>query len=320
MNIPEFNTRKELFDFLIKNKESLIAQKKAQIKHADALVYQPEIINIKDSAFKAEGDQQIMTNDVFVKVIINTTNVVDSHKDLHLPGIWDKSLRENKNIFHIQEHEMEFEKIISSGKDLAVYAKTYSWGELGFQLPGNTQALVFESKIKADRNPFMADQYKRGYVINHSVGMQYVKIVMCINDENCGAEYEAWQKYYPEVANKEFVDEFGYFWAVKEAKVIEGSAVVRGSNYFTPTIEVNESKSDEVKCPSCGNKYNYLSIPESGMGYIKCPNCKTVITQNQKSQPVNTTGITINEPAKTTQQKSIDYNLLAKKLQTIKIR
>lgn len=69
---------------------------------------------------------------------------------------------------------------------------------------------------------------------------------MCVNDENYGAEYEAWQKYYPDIANKDFADEYGYCWVIKEAKLIEGSAVVIGSNYATPTIQVSESKNQSL--------------------------------------------------------------------------
>ena len=34
--------------------------------------------------------------EIRVNVIINTTNIIDSHNDLHLPGLWKKSLQENK--------------------------------------------------------------------------------------------------------------------------------------------------------------------------------------------------------------------------------
>jgi len=33
------------------------------------------------------------------------------------------------------------------------------------------------------------------------------------------------------------------------------------------------------KCPNCHYKFNYINIPESGMGYIKCPKCDKIITQ-----------------------------------------
>ncbi len=46
-------------------------------------------------------------------------------------------------------------------------------------------------------------------------------------------------------ANKEEAENQGYFWAVKEAKVLEGSAVPIGSNTATPTLEVkNEPLKD----------------------------------------------------------------------------
>jgi hypothetical protein len=242
MDIPIFNSRTELFNFLVKNKDILIAQKKAVMKQADPIIFQPSIIAIKDTANKEDMPETNMSNDVRVLCIINTTNIMDSCKDVHLPGIWVKSLQENKALMHIQEHCMKFDHILSDGKDLKAYTKVFTWGELGYNLPGNTEALVFESLIKADRNAYMADQYKKGYVKNHSVGMQYVKMTMCINDENYGAEFEAWNKYYPEIANKDVADEYGYFWAVKEAKVIEGSAVPRGANFMTPTLSVEEQK------------------------------------------------------------------------------
>ena len=39
------------------------------------------------------------------------------------------------------------------------------------------------------------------------------------------------------------------------------------------------SEKYDTKCPKCNHQFNYNSIPESGMGYIKCPKCKEVITQ-----------------------------------------
>jgi len=44
------------------------------------------------------------------------------------------------------------------------------------------------------------------------------------------------------VINQEEAKEQGYFWAVTEAKLVEGSAVVKGSNSYTPTLEVEQVK------------------------------------------------------------------------------
>ena len=52
---------------------------------------------------------------------------MDSHKDVHISGIWDKSVRENKYIMHLREHQMKYDYIISDDKDLNVEVKEYSW-------------------------------------------------------------------------------------------------------------------------------------------------------------------------------------------------
>lgn len=236
----KFKTKSELIEFLVENKESIIAQKKAQMKKSDCVSFEPTIVREKDEANKSnEPIEHENLNELKVVVIINTTNLMDGHGDVHIPGLWKKSLKENKMIMHLQEHEMEFEKIISDGNKLKAYTKEFTWKELGINLDGNTEALIFESTIERKRNEFMLKQYANGYVKNHSVGMQYVQVVFCVNDDNYGAEYEAWQKYYPLVANKQDAEDQGYFWAVKEAKVREGSAVPLGSNWITPTLENN---------------------------------------------------------------------------------
>lgn len=114
------------------------------------------------------------------------------------------------------------------------------------------EVLVYEATIKKNRNEFMFNQYKSGYVLNHSVGMRYVKLFFCYNNES--PEYAQdkanWDKYYSDVLNKEDADKSGYFWAVTEAKNIEGSAVVKGSNPLTPvlSVEIIDDETIKVKC------------------------------------------------------------------------
>lgn len=258
-NNKEFSTKKELFDFITKNKETLIAQKKAVRKEVDCSVYIPATL-IKDqkkNTTKEEMNQEneINIDSLKVVVIINTTNYLDSHGDVHVSGLWKKSLKDSNMIMHIQEHEMEFDKIIASGDQLKAYAKNYTWAELGYSYEGETEGLTFESTILRKRNEFMLNQYANGWVKNHSVGMRYVKFDYAINDEDYPNEYEAWKKYYPLIANKEMADEKGYFCYVLEAKVIEGSAVPIGSNIATPTLNTEETK--EMKSePSSDTRHN----------------------------------------------------------------
>lgn len=265
IEIPSFAEKKELFDFLKKNQAALTQQKKMG-KECEGVAFSNMLYDSKGNSYKASQVlPPVMNGMLNVKAVINTTNWLDSHLDCHLPGLWDKSLSENKMLMHLQEHDMRFDKIIADGEDLKAYTKTYTWKELGYNYAGKTQALVFDSTVKASRNPYMYDQYLQGYVKNHSVYMIYVKMVLCVNEPDStdfGAEYEAWQKYLPSVINKDFAEEMGYFWAIQEAKVIEGSAVPKGSNILTPTISVEPRKhsTDEPSKDTHGLKIGNLKI------------------------------------------------------------
>ena len=263
----EFATKKELFKFLADNKDKLIATKRAQVVTKDMpVIIAPTIVHDAKGANKEYSPvDSANLGSLKVVCIINTTNFLDSHMDLHLPGIWDKSVKENKMIMHLQEHEMEFDKIIADVKHLKAYAKSFKWSELGYSFKGSTEALVFESEILKKRNPFMLDQYANGWVKNHSVGMMYVKMDMAINDEDMPNYFEAWNKYYPQIVNPEMADERGYFWYVLEAKCVEGSAVPIGSNSATPTLDAKNqpvTATDNILKPlentSKGIDYKYL--------------------------------------------------------------
>lgn len=237
LEIPTFESKEDLFDFLVKNKSVLIAQKKFGLKFSDA-VNCGLSSNTNKSSNNSSGDADTIT----VKSVINTTNLMDSHSDVHIKGIWNKSLKETKDIYLLQEHEMKFDKIISD--EVKASVETMTWKDLGSNLKGETQALIFESTIKRDRNEFMFKQYQKGFVKNHSVGMRYVKIELAVNSDKewYQEEKKTWDKYIGEVANAKEAEMNGYFWAVLEAKVIEGSAVPMGSNKITPTLTVENKE------------------------------------------------------------------------------
>jgi len=232
----EFQTKEELFKALKDNKKELISLKKSITKNADAVSF-----GYTDTIKKLDTNkEELLENEnpdvLNVKVVINTTNYLDSHGDVHINGIWNKSIKDNVLFLHLQEHEREFDKVITDTAKGSVQSMT--WKQLGLSFDGKTEALIFDSQIEKKRNEFMLNQYQNGWVKNHSVGMRYVKIDMAINSEAewDKEEKEIWDKYYPSIANKELADAKGYFWAVTEAKIIEGSAVVMGSNPITPTL------------------------------------------------------------------------------------
>lgn len=242
----EFATKEELYKYLKDNLVKLKADKRAEFKKADGLNFvSVRVSPDKDIAFKDDSviSEEVGQGEIKVRVAINTTNFIDSHRDLHIPGLWKKSLSETKSGTHLKSHVRDFEYVIADGADCRVYTKTMNWTDLGYEYAGQTQVLIHDSVIKSIRNPFMFEQYSNGWVKQHSVGMRYVDLFMCINsEEKYYAEEKAnWDKYYPMAVNPEVADEFGYFWAVTTAKYVEGSAVVFGSNSATPTLSVKTS-------------------------------------------------------------------------------
>lgn len=241
---PRFTSINDELAWLIKNQDELIMEAKMMVKEADGVLYlghsSPEYVAITGKSASEDTEAALKRS-----LIINTTNIYDSHKDVHFNGIWNKSVSENKNIKFLQEHQMRFDKIIAHKDDLKAYVKEFTWKDLGFDFEGKTEALTFDAIIKAARNPYMFNMYKEDEVDNHSVGMNYQKVQLAINkadDEDYAAQKAVWDKYFPMIANKNAVG--AYFWAVTEAKVIEGSAVPIGSNQYTPTR--SRSKHSEI--------------------------------------------------------------------------
>ena len=93
--------------------------------------------------------------------------------------------------------------------------------------------------------------------------MRYVKLALAVNDKDYKEEFAVWEKYIDRIANKEETEATGYFWAVTEAKVIEGSAVLKGSNYMTPTLSVNEKSEPLEDTPKTEPFNNTQYIKES---------------------------------------------------------
>ncbi len=299
--IPQFATKEELLDFLKKNKKLILSEKMAKIKHADAYSYTGikdyqtiynghEDVN-KEFGIIAKAESGASETKLIVRSVINTTGILDSHGDVHIPGLWKKSLSESKILYHLQEHQMKFDKVISD--EVKASAKSIAWKTLGYDFEGNTQALVFDSVVDNERNEYMYNQYLKGYVKNHSVGMRYVKALFCVNsEEKYWAEEKAnWDKYIDQVANRQDAEAQFYFTAVLEAKVVEGSAVLVGSNQATPTISVTQSKDDNSEAAGKGTSDENTNEPD--------------ITTQEESEQTDKIGQQANAP---------DYSEIAKAL------
>lgn len=317
--IPANLKGKELFKFLVENKSALIAQKKSILKTTDAFTCAPVVdgvtSKIKVSAIKAgadaggpddDGDENDMVNagdKVHVTVVANSANWIDSQMDLLVADCWKKSIKERKGLInHLHDHIHQIQAKV--GEVTKIYSKDLKLRDLGVDLDGSTQALIFETDVFKSYNEQVYNQYKLEKINQHSIGLQYINISLAINDEDSEKEFDFWNKYYPLVINKDVADENGYFWVVKEIKLLENSCVLFGANELTPTLDVKISTEDQpspdteknqpptfdsikaikamVMCPNCKAFY---SAPDSGSS--NCPSCGQYVSpdNNQEERP-----------------------------------
>lgn len=234
----QFATKEELFTAIRANAEKIIALKKAQL----------HVSYMKGCAFGGFLDVEKLSADVvkvgpqmkegFIYPVINTTNYMDSHDDCHFPGIWNKSAKEQSGkLYYVADHEVKVDSIIAWPSDVNVMVKSVPWSFVGKEYDGNTEALIYEiskanivhagaKKIIEDKRP-----------VQNSVRMQYVTIKLGMNSTH--KDDITYKAYYDakieQIANKDVVEEQGYFFGVEEAKIVtEGSMVIKGSNDATP--------------------------------------------------------------------------------------
>lgn len=265
----DFATKKEMFVALKERKEEIIGIKKAAIKFTD-----PIALMLRDlDAQKAEGDTVQIGIGSTIYAVINTTKYFDSHGDVHWDGIWDVSVRDQKNkLYYIINHELEIGKIIAFPRDVDPSVKTVTWAQLGLPFTGSTQALVYAVKLTEKTNKDFLAAVSDKEDLQNSVRMRYIKFTLCMNDSDSefATENSNFWKYLPDIANKEDVLEAGYYWLVEQAAIEkEGSAVLFGSNDATPilyseiigdpakTSQLEEDKTDPPQGSQLTNK-NYL--------------------------------------------------------------
>lgn len=221
----------ERFNYLRQNKDLLIKTKKSTPDHADVCNF--GIINIGTSRKSVEKEQD--NGIIRRKVVANTSNWIDSQMDMILPGAVTKSLKERKSLIpHLHDHIHRLDAKV--GEVFDIYEMIIQLTDLGLAKMGSTTVLVFETDIYKSYNDQIYNQYKHNKINQHSIGLQYIDIALAINDPNDNDHYDIWVKYIDMAINKELAIERGYFWIVREYKLLENSSVLFGANELTPTL------------------------------------------------------------------------------------
>ena len=228
-----------------KDKHDLIALKKGAVKYCD-----PIQATVKEFKPNEDITKGILPSDephvIYRTLIANTYNYMDGHDDVHLNGIFAKSIAETKKIFLLHDHK--FEVVAQIGSIISAYEQSGRFQDFGLNIQKDTQALLLDVAIERVKNQLVFDAYSRKEIEQHSVGMQYVKIDLAIDDSNDKEGFALYHKILPLLGNPEDVEAQGYFFAVGEAKLRETSAVLMGSNPLTGVYNQNNQTqtNDEI--------------------------------------------------------------------------
>lgn len=238
-----YSTKEELHADLKANIDDIIAFKKAQIQKScdKGLSVTCKSLDLMKFTDQLKG---IKIDDNFYYIAVNTTRILDSHDDLHLDGIWNKSIKDQqyKN-YLIADHDLEIGKVIVKKEYVEMFVAKIPFALLGKDYEGETQALIY--KVPKDKiiYPVAKDWLESGDSIEASVRMQYVSILFALdsNDPADAAAKANYDAYIDTIANKDDFEYVSYFFPIKEAKnVRESSLVVFGSNSTTGLITNNK--------------------------------------------------------------------------------
>lgn len=234
-----YDSRDLLFKDLRVKKDAIISDKRKQIQKSFEKGIGLKARYIKPSLL-GEHNKALKLDDNYYYLAVNSTKILDSHDDLHLNGIWNKTVKEQqgKNAL-VLDHEVKVLSTVVRKEHIEMLTAKIPFASIGKGYSGETEVLVYKFLKTQVKNEIAREWLESGDDIEASVRMQYVKIEFCMNsDEEEDKEAKKnFDKYYPQIANKEDFDEILYFFAVTEAKnIMESSLVHAGSNGATGMI------------------------------------------------------------------------------------
>lgn len=232
----KFTDKMDQTRFIQENIKTLKAMKKMEYKTFSDIVLKAGL----DTSSYVPEIEPITGEWMEVKAIINTTGVIDSHLDLHIPGIWNKTVKDNPFNPVLKQHERMFESVIATkGKN---YNQNMNFKDIGVDADFAMQANCNTFLVNKANQPLMFEKYANGEVTQHSVGMMYVDYDIAYYDETSQKEMDFFNECLKLCINPEVGEEAGIIWLIREAKKREGSPVVFASNPLTPTLYVKNAE------------------------------------------------------------------------------
>jgi hypothetical protein len=245
-----FDTKEQLFKALVDNEKLIIDAKKSQV--FKSFEKGLEVCTDQNAISKAFQDETkgIKFDENYYYFVVNSANILDSHGDMHVDGNWNKSVKEQQGkVYLVFDHSLKRNDIIAMPKDIEMFTAKVPFSLLGKNYEGETYSLIYKVSKEKIVDKKAKEWLEKGYNLQASVRMQYVKIETAINSNNpdYSKQKANFDEYYDLIANKSDLKEIDYFYIVKEAKnIMESSLVLFGSNQATGEISNNKSEADKV--------------------------------------------------------------------------
>lgn len=241
----EFATKEEMFKELKANEDKLIGLKKAQVFES-CKKHQISFLNLDMAKAGVTGKANFEVKEGFIYPVISTTRYMDSHKDVHFDGCFNKTKSEQQGkVYYALDHKLDFANIAAWPKDVNMFTSMIDWSLVGKDYYGQTEALIFEIAEKNVRPDVLNAIKERLGEFENSIRMVYHKIKLAANstDKDLAENKAYFDSRIESIANKDLAREMGYFWGVEELGIHkEGSLVVSGgSNDATSIITLSEA-------------------------------------------------------------------------------
>ena len=246
----EYASKEELFSDLKSNLEQIIDFKKKVQKSCEkgaSVTCRP----LDTSKFNEGEVKALKLDENYYYIAVNTTNILDSHDDVHLPGIWKKTINEKqfKN-YLVTDHELEVLNTVVRKEYVEIFTMKIPFSALGKPYSGKTEALIYKFPKDKVMIPMVKEWLDSGDALEGSVRMKYINFLFCL-DSNApeDAEFKKnYDNYIEAIANKDDFEYIPYFFAIKEASnEQESSLVLRGSNEVTGQLETTRTQEEKTE-------------------------------------------------------------------------
>lgn len=119
-------------------------------------------------------------------------------------------------------------------------------------------ALIFETKVLKSYNEKIFQMYSANGINQHSIGLQYINLSLALNDPEDFDHFKTWNEYFNQIINKSKATDYGFFFVVKEYKLIENSSVLFGANELTPTLSTEKIDDNTLLVKVVANTANWM--------------------------------------------------------------